>query len=1220
MKRKARQLFLLIVVLMPIVMFGQTSVNREWSTTTGLISNEIKHAKNVFHGNVLFATSNVISDAGDIDVMTIAYTPQGDTIWVATESGTLIGGDDYGVDISIAPDGSVIVVGAIENSGSDYDYAVFKYDRFDGSTVWSESWNGAGNGIDIPSDLHIDATGNIYITGGSQGSDGYSDFGTIKISSDGSFVWNTYYDYDGLHDGANSIFLQGGVLHVSGLSQEDVSEWDVALCQMIPGTGIIINTARSAAIGANLSDINGMAIDADNNIYVTGYFEEDGQKDIQTIKLTPALSLVWVKNFGGDHDDESFDLEVDAAGNVYVAGYTGKGGGKTKSLLIKYDSSGEEIWIKEEGNTVTANGGVFSRIALEGDNVYVLGTIYFDVSVGYMLYNFLDNGDIRFIEKQTGVSTNEIGVDLSINGSDVYVTGFKQNGLTQQMQSIKYSAMDRSTSTFNDPETGRSIYASNQLIIKINPDLIDHSEVDNLNKKWWSMDEIFHEDLVSAIDSQLISVCPQGDCGISVHRIFTALTTQDTVTTSRIGETVRIPKFWSTFVFEFAEGVDIFEASNELMKLSPDIRYSNLNLLGQQNSLPNDELISGGFFNGQPGLDGSLYTGIDTVQGINIFPAWEYETGKRYIKIALLETNPVMYDHEDFVLADSPDSTKIDGWDFKQNKHIFEGTEYDNFNIHATLMAGIIGAIRNNEIGMAGVAGGNLLDSGTLDSAGCSIYALNMSFKNPDTGLPDIIVDYVANAVVGSAMTGDSTFNYGVHIMNNSWGISQAGPSWYIDTNIRLLTEAYHFANRCGVVVVASRGNSGRMQEVESDVGHDNYPAVIDDDWIISVGGTGIDGKYHDGVGLGEEGDMDGDGALYDQTSRGWDIDVSAPSNRIQGKSTRNYTPDNTEVYNKYNVTGGTSAAAAFVSGTCGLLLSYVNTSGDHYENLAPEDVEFILQASAVDYDSIAHPGKDIYTGYGLLNAGTALQMVDKDNFVVKHFDTDTCDSDFTLTVYSIGDTVRLSEPFENNAGNWFTDGIDYVVDIYQIKGISNHDIIPGQEVLEYWPRHSSSNHFALPDDGVVVPRERVSMVWANATAAEMNTYVYQVWDLDGNPLGWWPSSIDDWEYRPKMAYTLYLRDTIAYATVNEEKKSHNISVYPNPSTDMQTLEIDLENSAEGYIQLLDIEGRLIIEVYNGNFAAGVTKFSVDLSNLSHGSYIYKVVVDDRSQYVNIIR
>lgn len=66
--------------------------------------------------------------------------------------------------------------------------------------------------------------------------------------------------------------------------------------------------------------------------------------------------------------------------------------------------------------------------------------------------------------------------------------------------------------------------------------------------------------------------------------------------------------------------------------------------------------------------------------------------------------------------------------------------------------------------------------------------------------------------------------------MNNSWGISQAGPTWYIDTNIRLLTEAYHFANRCGVVVIASRGNSGKMQEEGSDVGHDNYPAVIDED------------------------------------------------------------------------------------------------------------------------------------------------------------------------------------------------------------------------------------------------------------------------------------------------------------------------------------------------------------------------------------------------------
>lgn len=89
MKRKISQLLFTGLAILPIGVFSQTSVNKEWSTATGLISNEIQHVKNVFHGNVLFATSNVISETGDIDVMTIAYTPQGDTIWVTTETGTL---------------------------------------------------------------------------------------------------------------------------------------------------------------------------------------------------------------------------------------------------------------------------------------------------------------------------------------------------------------------------------------------------------------------------------------------------------------------------------------------------------------------------------------------------------------------------------------------------------------------------------------------------------------------------------------------------------------------------------------------------------------------------------------------------------------------------------------------------------------------------------------------------------------------------------------------------------------------------------------------------------------------------------------------------------------------------------------------------------------------------------------------------------------------------
>jgi hypothetical protein len=69
-----------------------------------------------------------------------------------------------------------------------------------------------------------------------------------------------------------------------------------------------------------------------------------------------------------------------------------------------------------------------------------------------------------------------------------------------------------------------------------------------------------------------------------------------------------------------------------------------------------------------------------------------------------------------------------------------------------------------------------------------------------------------------------------------------------------------------------------------------------------------------------------------------------------------------------------------------------------------------------------------------------------------------------------------------------------------------------------------------------------------------------------------------------------------------------------------QTLQIELENAADGYIQLFDIEGRLVREVYSGTFQVGITRFVIDISDLSHGNYVYKVVIDNQLQSINIIK
>jgi hypothetical protein len=81
--------------------------------------------------------------------------------------------------------------------GTGYDFCTIKYNPATGDTLWIASYSGPGNDRDSVSAMVIDADDNIYITGGSYGSnDIYDDFCTLKYDPDGSELWVArYHDY-----------------------------------------------------------------------------------------------------------------------------------------------------------------------------------------------------------------------------------------------------------------------------------------------------------------------------------------------------------------------------------------------------------------------------------------------------------------------------------------------------------------------------------------------------------------------------------------------------------------------------------------------------------------------------------------------------------------------------------------------------------------------------------------------------------------------------------------------------------------------------------------------------------------------------------------------------------------------------------------------------------------------------------------------------------------
>jgi hypothetical protein len=115
-----------------------------------------------------------------------------------------------------------------------------------------------------------------------------------------------------------------------------------------------------------------IASDPSGNTYVTGYFTgtgtfgsftlvSTGLADIFIVKYDQSGNVIWAKKGGSTNNDYGRGITVDGAGNIYITGnFSGTAGfgslnitsaGGDDIFIVKYNSSGNEIWAARAGST-----------------------------------------------------------------------------------------------------------------------------------------------------------------------------------------------------------------------------------------------------------------------------------------------------------------------------------------------------------------------------------------------------------------------------------------------------------------------------------------------------------------------------------------------------------------------------------------------------------------------------------------------------------------------------------------------------------------------------------------------------------------------------------------------------------------------------------------------------------------------------------------------------
>ncbi len=444
--------------------------------------------------------------------------------------------------------------------------------------------------------------------------------------------------------------------------------------------------------------------------------------------------------------------------------------------------------------------------------------------------------------------------------------------------------------------------------------------------------------------------------GKYLHR-FTAASPLDTLTITTQGDTLPcdLPN-WMVLSFDstvnplYLGYLLLWEFPNDIAMAYPDYHG------GQLYGSPNDLYYTLGYER--------------NIRMIEADTAWNYEVGDTSIIVEVADAglNNQHPDFGDTVVGNGHKWEAI--WNFDYNN-----LGVDSIPDHGTAMSGIIGALSNNVIGMfspfdtsvAGIAGGR----GTLPVHTTSLgrgvtLAGYVAYPGNGTGPA-----WTSSIFEASSKSPNTHFGLGVHVINCSEGFL-AGDSGAEPEDVHAALN-YAFLN--GVVFVAAVNDQlDSGVDVSEPVNADwhNYPSDYEDPWVIAVGGsTSIP-----------------DREKIQQSNFGYSLDLLAPAGASDygtnpfalNYTTRQLTPTSPFTYGAY---GGTSAAAANVSGSAALLLSHYVRTDSGLKDIEPEDIQNILKASAWrgDTERLAHPSLAAswvpHNGYGHLDIGHAFQMLD---------------------------------------------------------------------------------------------------------------------------------------------------------------------------------------------------------------------------------------------------
>jgi uncharacterized delta-60 repeat protein len=292
-------------------------------------SGQVKAAHLDGDGNIVLAGFEETSFSGtSADFVTMKIDPDGNQLWIKTFNNFGPGQSNRIWDMGIDKENNVFVTGSCDDTVNFYlDIVTIKYSPA-GDSVWKRQLNGPGNYFDSARKILTDSNGNIYVAGVIMyDSPAQSDIILIKYDPNGETIWSETYNYQpapqSFDDVTDLAISESGELYLCGISSYSNAQASNRLLVMkYNAQGDTLWTYRWGADGDKQP--RKMVLDELQNVYITGYYYDNtgsGYNGI-TLKFNKDGQKLWEIPFNDNtnKEEELYSLLLDRNNDIVAAG------------------------------------------------------------------------------------------------------------------------------------------------------------------------------------------------------------------------------------------------------------------------------------------------------------------------------------------------------------------------------------------------------------------------------------------------------------------------------------------------------------------------------------------------------------------------------------------------------------------------------------------------------------------------------------------------------------------------------------------------------------------------------------------------------------------------------------------------------------------------------------------------------------------------------------